>query len=171
MNFAEVEKTINSLAVKANNGLISIDEMAGGTFTISNGGVYGSLLSTPIINPPQVKECLIMNWFYSQFAGEKPCCFIYDYTPKFSKIARAPSVLPKLVREVFKGHFWKVKGILVNIKLVRVMLNKFIGVLVFPIDYMHAELIFICSKHLICGLILCSPRFWVCIQSKRGQWL
>ena len=61
MNFAEVEKTINSLAVKANNGLISIDEMAGGTFTISNGGVYGSLLSTPIINPPQVKECLIMN--------------------------------------------------------------------------------------------------------------
>ena len=61
MNFAEVEKTINSLAVKANNGLISIDEMAGGTFTISNGGVYGSLLSTPIINPPQVKKFLIMN--------------------------------------------------------------------------------------------------------------
>ena len=61
MNFAEVEKTINSLAVKANNGLISIDEMAGGTFTISNGGVYGSLLSTPIINPPQVNKCLIIN--------------------------------------------------------------------------------------------------------------
>ncbi|XP_019194622.1 PREDICTED: dihydrolipoyllysine-residue succinyltransferase component of 2-oxoglutarate dehydrogenase complex 2, mitochondrial-like isoform X3 [Ipomoea nil] len=53
MNFAEIEKTMNTLAKKANNGTISIDEMAGGSFTISNGGVYGSLLSTPIINPPQ----------------------------------------------------------------------------------------------------------------------
>jgi pyruvate/2-oxoglutarate dehydrogenase complex dihydrolipoamide acyltransferase (E2) component len=54
MNFAEIEKEINTLAKKANDGTISIDEMAGGSFTISNGGVYGSLLSTPIINPPQV---------------------------------------------------------------------------------------------------------------------
>lgn len=54
MNFAEIEKTINGLAKKANTGSLSIDEMAGGSFTISNGGVYGSLLSTPIINPPQV---------------------------------------------------------------------------------------------------------------------
>lgn len=54
MNFAEIEKEINTLAKKATAGSISIDEMAGGTFTISNGGVYGSLLSTPIINPPQV---------------------------------------------------------------------------------------------------------------------
>lgn len=53
MNFAEIEKEINSLAKKAVEGKISIDEMAGGSFTISNGGVYGSLLSTPIINPPQ----------------------------------------------------------------------------------------------------------------------
>ncbi|XP_017253917.1 dihydrolipoyllysine-residue succinyltransferase component of 2-oxoglutarate dehydrogenase complex 1, mitochondrial [Daucus carota subsp. sativus] len=53
MNFAEIEKEINNLAKKATAGSISIDEMAGGTFTISNGGVYGSLLSTPIINPPQ----------------------------------------------------------------------------------------------------------------------
>ncbi|OVA09782.1 Biotin/lipoyl attachment [Macleaya cordata] len=53
MNFADIEKEINSLAKKANDGTISIDEMAGGSFTISNGGVYGSLLSTPIINPPQ----------------------------------------------------------------------------------------------------------------------
>ncbi|KAF4372178.1 hypothetical protein G4B88_016234, partial [Cannabis sativa] len=53
MNFAEIEKEINTLAKKATAGSISIDEMAGGTFTISNGGVYGSLLSTPIINPPQ----------------------------------------------------------------------------------------------------------------------
>eukprot|EP01018_Ginkgo_biloba_P031003 Gb_34759 [translate_table: standard] len=53
MNFAEIEKAINVLAKKANDGTISIDDMAGGTFTISNGGVYGSLLSTPIINPPQ----------------------------------------------------------------------------------------------------------------------
>lgn len=53
MNFADIEKEINTLAKKATNGSISIDEMAGGSFTISNGGVYGSLLSTPIINPPQ----------------------------------------------------------------------------------------------------------------------
>ena len=53
MNFADVEKTIGELGRKARDGSISIDEMAGGTFTISNGGVYGSLLSTPIINPPQ----------------------------------------------------------------------------------------------------------------------
>ncbi|VVA22819.1 PREDICTED: dihydrolipoyllysine-residue [Prunus dulcis] len=53
MNFAEIEKEMNTLAKKANNGSISIDEMAGGSFTISNGGVYGSLISTPIINPPQ----------------------------------------------------------------------------------------------------------------------
>lgn len=53
MNFAEIEKEINNLAKKATAGSLSIDEMAGGSFTISNGGVYGSLLSTPIINPPQ----------------------------------------------------------------------------------------------------------------------
>lgn len=53
MNFADIEKGINTLAKKATEGALSIDEMAGGTFTISNGGVYGSLISTPIINPPQ----------------------------------------------------------------------------------------------------------------------
>ncbi|AET00551.1 putative dihydrolipoyllysine-residue succinyltransferase [Medicago truncatula] len=53
MNFADIEKQINIFAKKANAGTLSIDEMAGGTLTISNGGVYGSLLSTPIINPPQ----------------------------------------------------------------------------------------------------------------------
>ncbi|KAL0302597.1 UNVERIFIED_CONTAM: 2-oxoglutarate dehydrogenase complex 2, mitochondrial [Sesamum angustifolium] len=59
MNFAEVEKEINTLAKKANDGTISIDEMAGGTFTISNGGVYGSLLSTPslILLSLQSWEC------------------------------------------------------------------------------------------------------------------
>jgi 2-oxoglutarate dehydrogenase E2 component (dihydrolipoamide succinyltransferase) len=56
MGFADIEKKINELAKKANEGTISIDEMAGGTFTISNGGVYGSLISTPIINPPQVNQ-------------------------------------------------------------------------------------------------------------------
>jgi hypothetical protein len=50
-----VLQTINNLGKKAREGTISIDEMAGGTFTISNGGVYGSMLSTPIINPPQVR--------------------------------------------------------------------------------------------------------------------
>lgn len=53
LSFADVEKTIALLGKKARDGTLSMDEMAGGTFTISNGGVYGSLLSTPIINPPQ----------------------------------------------------------------------------------------------------------------------
>jgi len=59
MNFADIEKGINNLAKKATEGALSIDDMAGGTFTISNGGVYGSLISTPIINPPQVAAALL----------------------------------------------------------------------------------------------------------------
>lgn len=53
MGFAEIEKTIAGLGVKARDGKLTIAEMQGGTFTISNGGVYGSLMSTPILNPPQ----------------------------------------------------------------------------------------------------------------------
>jgi 2-oxoglutarate dehydrogenase E2 component (dihydrolipoamide succinyltransferase) len=53
MSFAEIEKTIAALGQKARDGKLSVDELSGGTFTISNGGVYGSLLSTPILNPPQ----------------------------------------------------------------------------------------------------------------------
>ena len=53
MNFQEVELEIKRLATKARDGKITIDEMLGGTFTITNGGVFGSMLSTPIINPPQ----------------------------------------------------------------------------------------------------------------------
>jgi 2-oxoglutarate dehydrogenase E2 component (dihydrolipoamide succinyltransferase) len=53
MNFADIEKGIGALAVKARDGKLSIADLSGGTFTISNGGVYGSLMSTPILNPPQ----------------------------------------------------------------------------------------------------------------------
>ena len=53
MSFAEIEKTLADLAVRARDGKISIEELTGGTFTITNGGVFGSLYSTPIINPPQ----------------------------------------------------------------------------------------------------------------------
>jgi 2-oxoglutarate dehydrogenase E2 component (dihydrolipoamide succinyltransferase) len=53
MNFADVERNIALYAQKARDGTLSLDDMAGGTFTISNGGVFGSLLGTPIINPPQ----------------------------------------------------------------------------------------------------------------------
>ncbi|GHU04850.1 dihydrolipoyllysine-residue succinyltransferase component of 2-oxoglutarate dehydrogenase complex [Alphaproteobacteria bacterium] len=53
LSFAEVEKAIAGLGEKARNGRLTIEEMTGGTFTISNGGIYGSLMSTPIINPPQ----------------------------------------------------------------------------------------------------------------------
>jgi len=53
MSLAEIEREIKRLAIKARDGKITPDEMAGGTFTITNGGVFGSMLSTPIINPPQ----------------------------------------------------------------------------------------------------------------------
>ena len=53
MGLAEIELEIRSFGEKANGGKLTIDDMKGGTFTISNGGVYGSLLSTPILNPPQ----------------------------------------------------------------------------------------------------------------------
>ena len=53
MTFSQVELNIKRLAVKARDNKLSIEEMQGGTFTITNGGVFGSMLSTPIINPPQ----------------------------------------------------------------------------------------------------------------------
>ncbi len=53
MSFADIEKEIKKLSEKANEGNLTIEDLQGGTFTISNGGVYGSMLSTPILNPPQ----------------------------------------------------------------------------------------------------------------------
>ena len=53
-SMAQIEKDIGSLGVRAKDGKLTVDEMMGGTFTITNGGTFGSLMSTPIINPPQV---------------------------------------------------------------------------------------------------------------------
>ena len=53
MSFAQIEKAIGDFGAKAKAGTLTMDDMSGGTFTISNGGVFGSLMSTPIINPPQ----------------------------------------------------------------------------------------------------------------------
>ncbi|MCG8691087.1 MAG: 2-oxoglutarate dehydrogenase complex dihydrolipoyllysine-residue succinyltransferase, partial [Minwuiales bacterium] len=53
MSFAEIENTIADMGRRARDGKLGLDELQGGTFTISNGGVYGSLMSTPILNPPQ----------------------------------------------------------------------------------------------------------------------
>ncbi|MBT8235206.1 MAG: 2-oxoglutarate dehydrogenase complex dihydrolipoyllysine-residue succinyltransferase [Bacteroidia bacterium] len=53
LTFKGIEEEVKRLAIRARDGLITVDEMTGGTFTISNGGVFGSMLSTPIINPPQ----------------------------------------------------------------------------------------------------------------------
>ena len=53
LSFAEIEKNIKSISEKARSGNLAIEDLQGGTFTISNGGVYGSMLSTPILNPPQ----------------------------------------------------------------------------------------------------------------------
>lgn len=53
MNYADIERAIASLGEKARTGKLAVEDMDGGTFTISNGGVFGSLMGTPIINPPQ----------------------------------------------------------------------------------------------------------------------
>jgi 2-oxoglutarate dehydrogenase E2 component (dihydrolipoamide succinyltransferase) len=53
MSFAEIEKAIADLGKRAKDGTLTMADMQGGTFTISNGGVFGGLMSTPIINPPQ----------------------------------------------------------------------------------------------------------------------
>jgi 2-oxoglutarate dehydrogenase E2 component (dihydrolipoamide succinyltransferase) len=53
LSFDEIEKEIGRLAARGRDGKLSIDEMQGGTFSITNGGVFGSMLSTPILNPPQ----------------------------------------------------------------------------------------------------------------------
>jgi 2-oxoglutarate dehydrogenase E2 component (dihydrolipoamide succinyltransferase) len=53
LSFAEVEKAINAYGKKARDGKLTLEDLSGGTFTVSNGGVFGSLLSTPILNPPQ----------------------------------------------------------------------------------------------------------------------
>ena len=53
LSFADIEKNIFLLSEKAKQGKITINDLQGGTFTISNGGIYGSMLSTPILNPPQ----------------------------------------------------------------------------------------------------------------------
>ena len=54
LSFAELEQAVGDYAKKARDGSISLEELTGGTFTITNGGVFGSLMSTPILNPPQV---------------------------------------------------------------------------------------------------------------------
>ena len=53
MSFADIEKNIGVMGQKARDGKITIEDLQGGTFTITNGGIYGSMLSTPILNPPQ----------------------------------------------------------------------------------------------------------------------
>ena len=53
LSLAEIEGGIKDLAIKGRDGKLTLDEMQGGNFTITNGGVFGSLLSTPILNPPQ----------------------------------------------------------------------------------------------------------------------
>jgi len=53
LSFAEIEKVIGDFGARAKDNKLKVEELQGGTFTISNGGVYGSLLSTPIVNPPQ----------------------------------------------------------------------------------------------------------------------
>jgi 2-oxoglutarate dehydrogenase E2 component (dihydrolipoamide succinyltransferase) len=54
MNLAQIEAAIADLGIRAKDGKLAMEELTGGTFTITNGGIFGSMLSTPILNPPQV---------------------------------------------------------------------------------------------------------------------
>ena len=54
LSFAEIEQGVRDFAARAKDGTLSLEDLRGGTFTITNGGVFGSLMSTPILNPPQV---------------------------------------------------------------------------------------------------------------------
>jgi len=54
LSFAEIEQRIRDFAARAGNGTLTLDDLKGGTFSVTNGGIYGSLMSTPIVNPPQV---------------------------------------------------------------------------------------------------------------------
>lgn len=67
LGMADIEKNIKELAVKGRDGKLTVDDLTGGNFTITNGGVFGSLMSTPIINPPQsaIPVCMpskIVRW-------------------------------------------------------------------------------------------------------------
>ena len=53
LSFAEIEREIDRLAARAREGKLALEDLSGGTFTLTNGGIFGSLLSTPILNPPQ----------------------------------------------------------------------------------------------------------------------
>jgi len=53
LGYAEIEKAINDYSIRGRDGKLSFEELSGGTFTITNGGIFGSMLSTPILNPPQ----------------------------------------------------------------------------------------------------------------------
>jgi len=53
MSYAEIEQSIRNLGMRARDGKLGIEELTGGTFSITNGGIFGSMLSTPILNPPQ----------------------------------------------------------------------------------------------------------------------
>ena len=97
MNFADIEKGINNLAKKANEGALSIDDMAGGTFTISNGGVYGSLISTPIINPPQVTARLLSEVFFNTFCSMLCSLLICDLNKMQSAILGMHSIVQRPV--------------------------------------------------------------------------
>lgn len=96
MNFADIEKQINTFAKKANAGTLSIDEMAGGTLTISNGGVYGSLLSTPIINPPQVCMFCSGGNFVHFFSTPFTChCFLFLFNSHLITVGNFVHFFPK----------------------------------------------------------------------------
>jgi len=75
LSFAAVEQTINDLAMRAQNNKLTMDELTGGTFTISNGGIFGSMMSTPIINPPQSAILGMHSIQARPIANNGPCNF------------------------------------------------------------------------------------------------
>jgi len=96
MNYADIEKGIAALGDKAKNNALAVEDMDGGTFTISNGGVFGSLFGTPIINPPQ-SAILGMHGIFDRPVARNGQVKIFIY------------LLSLYLEIIRKGDYWKGK--------------------------------------------------------------
>lgn len=97
MNYAEIEQAIAAMGDKARRGAIAVEDMDGGTFTISNGGVFGSLMGTPIINPPQSAILGMHGTFDRPIAVKGQVSFFLLFDFLYEKIFLTNSFLNRLL--------------------------------------------------------------------------
>ena len=112
MSLSDIEKAIKDLAGKGRDGKLTVDELTGGNFTITNGGVFGSLMSTPIINPPQSAilgmhkiqdRPMAVNWQGRDPADDVPGTFLRSPSHRRTRIGRLPGLR--------QGVAWKIQPV------------------------------------------------------------